>query len=67
MKYEYEIYLNSLTEGCLVGTNGDKIFNTEDEANKDALNFIVEDLSKEYEKFVNDFTIKVYEIDENNI
>lgn len=63
-KYAYEIYLNSLSQGNLVGDNGDKEFNSKDKAHEDALNFITSELSKEYSKPVKDFKIKVYKIEE---
>lgn len=63
-KYAYEIYLNSLSQGNLVGDNGDKEFNSKDKAHEDALNFITSELSKEYNKPVKDFKIKVYKIEE---
>ncbi len=63
-KYAYEIYLNSLSQGNLVGDNGDKEFNNKDKAHEDALNFITSELSKEYNKPVKDFKIKVYKIEE---
>jgi hypothetical protein len=63
-KYVYEIYLDSLAQGNLVGTNGDIEFDTEAEAQADADDYIISSLSEEYGKPVRDFRVKIYEIEE---
>lgn len=61
--YEYEIYLDSLEQGrCLVGTNGDLVFYTEEAAQADADDYIISALSKEYDKPARDFRVKMFKI-----
>ena len=64
MKYIYEIYLDCLEQGNLVGTSGDLEFDTETEAQADADYFILCSLSEEYNKPVREFRVKIYEIEE---
>jgi hypothetical protein len=61
--YEYEIYLDSLEQGNLVGTNGDLVFYTEGAAQADADDYIISTLSEEYGKPVRDFRVKIIEIE----
>lgn len=62
-KYVYEIYLDSLEQGNLVGTNGDLEFEIEAEAQADADDYIISSLSEEYGKTAKDFRVKILEIE----
>lgn len=61
-EYEYEIFLNDLDGGNLVGTNGDVSFKTEKEAIKDAKDYINKHLMYEYRRKEQDFRIVIYKI-----
>ena len=61
-KYGYEIYLDSLDQGNLVGTNGDLEFYTEAEAQADADDYIISELSKEYGIVARKFRVEIFEI-----
>lgn len=56
MKYLYDIILDG---NCIVNS-GDLDFHTKKQAKEDAKTYIIEELSKEYEREVDDFEIWVY-------
>lgn len=58
--YMYNIFLDKLEQGNLVGTNGDLTFDTEAEAQADADDYIISELSKEYNAKVNEFRVQIY-------
>lgn len=60
--YEYEIYLDDLSHGSLVGDNGDLSFNSEKEAILDAKDYINNYLVKDYNVSRDSFRIKTYQI-----
>ena len=60
MKYMYDIFLDKLDCGNLVGTNGDLEFDTKEEAQADADDYIISELSKEYCRPVSDFDVLIY-------
>lgn len=55
-KYLYNIRL----DGQIVGDNGDLEFITKEEAQADADDYIISELSKEYNKKVSDFIVEIY-------
>lgn len=65
MKYIwlYDIYLDKLDSGNLVGDNGEMSFKTKEEALKDANDYI-EDLAKEYNSDSSEFRIVFYKVEE---
>lgn len=62
VEYVYDIYLDKLESGSLVGDNGEMSFKTKEEALKDA-NVLIEDLAKEYNSNPSEFRIVFYEVD----
>lgn len=56
-KWLYDIYLDDF---C-VGNQGDEAFDTKEEAEADALNFINNGLSDEYKRHAEDFKIGCYQ------
>lgn len=58
--YMYDIFLDKLERGSLVGTNGDLTFDTKEEAQADADDYIISELSKEYNAKVNEFRVQIY-------
>ena len=62
VEYVYDIYLDKLESGSLVGDNGVMSFKTKEEALKDA-NVLIEDLAKEYNSNPSEFRIVFYEVD----
>lgn len=56
MKYLYDIILDG---NCIVNS-GDLDFRTKKQAKEGARTYIIEELSKEYEREVDDFEIWVY-------
>lgn len=62
VEYVYDIYLDKLESGSLVGDNGEMSFKTKEEALKDA-NVLIEDLAKEYNSNSSEFRIVFYEVD----
>lgn len=59
----YDIYLDKLEQGNLVGDNGEMSFKTKEEALKDA-NAFIEDLAKEYNSDPSEFRIVFYKVEE---
>ena len=64
VKYAYDIYLDKLDNGNLVGDNGEMSFKTKEEALKDANDFIEEDLAKVYNSDPSEFRIVFYKVEE---
>ena len=60
MKYMYDIFLDKLDCGNLVGTNGDMVFDTESEAQADADDYIISELSNEYNAKPSEFRVEIY-------
>lgn len=59
-KYLYDIFLDDLPQGSCVANSGDFEFDTEEEAQADADDFIISELSKEYDRPVRDFRVGIY-------
>ena len=59
MIYMYDIFLDKLDCGNLVGTNGDIVFDTESEAQADA-DYIISELSNEYNVKPSEFRVEIY-------
>lgn len=55
----YDIFLDKLDCGNLVGTNGDIVFDTESEAQADA-DYIISELSNEYNVKPSEFRVEIY-------
>ena len=62
-RWVYDIYLDDLETGNLVGDNGEEDFETKEEAEKDAKLFITRHLCEEYNRNENEFRIKYYHIE----
>ena len=60
-KYLYDIFLDDLPQGNCVGSSGDLEFDTKEEAQADADDYIISELSKEYDRRVREFRVDVYE------
>ena len=58
--WNYDIYLNTLEDGSLVGTSGDIDFKSFEEAQKDAASYIQNGLCEEYNTNEENFIIKCY-------
>lgn len=58
--YMYDIFLDKLAQGNLVGTSGDLTFDTEEQAQADADDYIISELSKEYNAEVSEFRVQIY-------
>ena len=61
-KYKYEIFLNSVNNGCPVGTSGDAELYSEAEAQADADDYIISVLSVQYGHPVKEFRVVIKEI-----
>ena len=61
--YEYEIFLDDLKHGSLVGDNGEHYFHSKKAAIEDAKDYINKHLMDEYKREEKDFRILVYKID----
>lgn len=59
-KYLYDIFLDDLPQGNCVGDQGEREFDTIEEAQADADDFIISELSKEYNKPAKDFRVEIY-------
>ena len=57
---EGKIIYDITLDGQIVGSNGDMEFDTEAAANADANDFIVGELSKEYNREISDFKVLLY-------
>ena len=63
-RWVYDIYLDDLDSGNLVGENcEDEDFETAEEARRDARGFIVGELCEEYNRKEEEFRIKCYQIE----
>lgn len=60
--YLYDIYLDDLPQGNLVGNSGDLYFETEEQAQADADDYIISELSKEYGRPAKDFRVDIYKL-----
>lgn len=60
MKYMYDIFLDKLDGGNLVGTNSNIVFDTESEAQADADDYIISELSNEYNAKPSEFRVEIY-------
>ena len=63
MKYIYDIFLGDY----LVGTQGDYRFNTKEEAEEDAKDYILNGLMESCNKKESDFRIKYYKIPDDAV
>lgn len=58
--YMYDIFLDKLEQGSLVGNSGDLTFETEADAKADADDYIGSELSAEYNADINEFRVQIY-------